>query len=51
LSCEVGNEKSIGVAKHLGFEDEGTCRKGFIVNGVFQTVMLWGMQREDWKLS
>jgi ribosomal-protein-serine acetyltransferase len=49
IRCAVANERSAGVARRLGFEEEGVLRQAFRVRDEYQDLRLFAMLRERWK--
>ncbi len=45
----VGNQRSIGVLKKMGFQQEGILREYYYLNDTFHDHMFLGLLRRDWK--
>lgn len=48
LQAEVGNEKSIAVAKRLGFKEEGVRRAAGVNQGQYVDMMAFSLLAEEW---
>ena len=51
IHCAVGNEKSCGIAKRLGFQFEGVLREGQLLNGTYVDINVYSMLAGEWRLS
>ena len=49
ISVQESNQKSIEVAKRLGFCYEGIQKKAFFHNNLFYNVVLFGLTKKDWE--
>jgi ribosomal-protein-serine acetyltransferase len=50
IHCAVGNEKSCGIAKRLGFQLEGMLRQAQLLNGKYVDINVYSMLAEEWVL-
>ncbi len=48
IRCAAANERSAGVARRLGFSEEGLLREAFKVGDEYQDLRLFGMLRREW---
>ena len=48
ICCAVGNTKSIGVPKRLGFQLEGTLREADFSGGQYHDLHVFGMVKREW---
>jgi ribosomal-protein-serine acetyltransferase len=49
IQCAMGNLKSAGVPRRLGFTLEGTRREAELVNGKFYDLLHFSMLRREWR--
>ena len=49
LATYSGNPGMMGVARKLGFREEGRFRKARVVNGRFYDSLVYGILREEWR--
>jgi RimJ/RimL family protein N-acetyltransferase len=48
ICCNDDNLASMGMAKKLGFRQEGNLRNHFVVNGKLRNMLYWGLLKEEW---
>jgi ribosomal-protein-serine acetyltransferase len=48
IHCAIGNEKSCGIAKRLGFQFEGVLREGQLLNGKYVDINVYAMLASEW---
>ena len=48
IHCAVGNDKSAGVPRRLGFTLDGVLRQAHFVNGRFHNLNVFGMLKSEW---
>ena len=48
ICCNADNLASIGLAKKLGFQEEGNIRNHFVVNGKIRNMLYFGLLKEEW---
>jgi RimJ/RimL family protein N-acetyltransferase len=48
LQAEVGNEKSIAVARRLGFTEEGRRRAAAVNQGLYVDMLMFSLLAEEW---
>jgi len=48
IRCAMGNQKSAGVPKRLGFKLEATLREAHFLNGAFHDLLVFAMLRKEW---
>jgi ribosomal-protein-serine acetyltransferase len=49
IHCAIGNEKSCGIPKRLGFRLEGVLRDGQLLNGSYVDINVYAMLAREWK--
>jgi ribosomal-protein-serine acetyltransferase len=49
IHCAIGNEKSCGIAKRLGFQFEGRQREGQLLNGKYVDINVYAMLASEWR--
>jgi ribosomal-protein-serine acetyltransferase len=48
IHCATGNDRSISVAKRLGFTEEGRLRESLRLNARYHDRVVFAMLRQDW---
>lgn len=49
ICCNDDNEASIGMARSLGFREEGRIRNHYVVNGKLRTMLSFGLLKNEWE--
>jgi ribosomal-protein-serine acetyltransferase len=49
ICCTGDNAASIGLARKLGFRQEGSLRAHFVVNGKIRDMLYFGLLKDEWE--